>query len=68
MKRVVKERVYRGDQAKADEFLRSIGQESPEEAYQLDYLNSIEQWIIDWAESDQDGTFPEKKTDQQRTF
>jgi hypothetical protein len=61
MKRVIKERVYRGDQAKSDEFLRSIGEESPEEAYQLDYLNAIENWIIDWSESDQDGTFPEKK-------
>ena len=61
MSRVVRERVYRGDQAKSDEFLRSIGEESPEEAYQLDYLNASEQWIIDWVESDQDGTFPDKK-------
>jgi hypothetical protein len=62
MERIVRERVYRGDVEKANEFLRTHSTtESAEEAHQLDYLNSSEQWIIDWIESDQDGTFPEKK-------
>lgn len=62
MLRVINERIYRGDTNKADEFLRvHTVQESAEEAHQLDYLNASEQWILDWIDSDQDGTFPEKK-------